>query len=95
MRELRFHPDFTLKSTRHTHATDLLLAGVAISTVAERLGHSSLKMIYNHYQHVLDQLDHQVVEALDTLDYLDSEEPNSKNSALENAPLLEKGVENV
>lgn len=95
MRELRFHPDFTLKSTRHTHATDLLLAGVAISTVAERLGHSSLKMIYNHYQHVLDQLDHQVVEALETLDYLDSEEPNSKNSAPKNVPILEKVVENV
>lgn len=43
----RFH------SLRHTHATQLLLAGVDMRTVQERLGHADVATTLRHYGHVL------------------------------------------
>lgn len=43
----------TFHSTRHTHATTLLRAGVPISVVSKRLGHSSELITLLYYSHVL------------------------------------------
>jgi len=43
-------------SLRHTHATQLLLAGVHPKVAQERLGHATIAMTMNIYSHVTDQL---------------------------------------
>lgn len=44
---IRFH------DLRHTHATQLLIAGVPVKVVQERLGHSSPAFTLDYYAHVL------------------------------------------
>ena len=46
----------TLHGLRHTHATLLLLAGVPLKVVSERLGHSSIQITADTYQHVMDHM---------------------------------------
>ncbi len=46
----------TLHAIRHTHATMLLLTGVPLKVVSERLGHSSVQITADTYQHVLDHM---------------------------------------
>jgi integrase len=46
----------SLHGTRHTHATLLLLAAVPLKVVSERLGHSSIQITADVYQHVLDHM---------------------------------------
>ena len=48
--------DIGLHGLRHTHATMLLEAGVPLKVVSERLGHSSIAMTADTYQHVLDHM---------------------------------------
>ena len=40
----------------HTHATMLLEAGVPLKVVSQRLGHSSIAITADAYQHVLDHM---------------------------------------
>ena len=44
---IRFH------DLRHTHATQLLAAGVNIKVVSERLGHASVAFTLDTYAHVM------------------------------------------
>jgi integrase len=44
---VRFH------DLRHTHATQLLAAGVNIKVVSERLGHASVAFTLDTYAHVM------------------------------------------
>lgn len=53
----------TFHSLRHTHATWLLLQGVDMRTVSERLGHSSVGVTLSIYAHVLPGRDAQAAEA--------------------------------
>ena len=46
-------PRIRLHDLRHTHASHLLLAGVNVKVVSERLGHSSPAFTMTVYQHVL------------------------------------------
>jgi len=55
----RFH-DF-----RHTHATHLLEAGVAVHEVADRLGHSTPTTTLAIYSHVLKGMKSRAGEAAD------------------------------
>ncbi len=55
-RETSFH------SLRHTHATWLLLQGVDIVTIKERLGHANIATTLGLYAHVLPGRDQQAVE---------------------------------
>jgi integrase len=45
-------PPIRLHDLRHTHASLLLQAGVNIKVVSERLGHASVNITWNVYQHV-------------------------------------------
>lgn len=59
--------ELTLYSLRHTHATLLLLQGVHMKIVAERLGHSSIKMTMDTYSHLLPNMDHDAMLQFDKL----------------------------
>ncbi len=52
---------------RHTHATLLLLDGVNVKVVSERLGHSSVQMTLDIYSHVLPDMQEGAVKVLDGL----------------------------
>lgn len=58
-RSVKFH------DLRHTHATLLLLQGVNVKVVAERLGHTSIKMTLDTYSHVLPDMQEAAVKALE------------------------------
>lgn len=57
---------------RHTHATHLLLAGVSLKEVSERLGHSSISITADIYMHILQGMDEKVAEKLER--YLEQQE---------------------
>jgi integrase len=58
-RSVKFH------DLRHTHATLLLLQGVNLKVVSERLGHTSIKMTLDTYSHVLPDMQEAAVKALE------------------------------
>ncbi len=62
-------PRANLKSLRHTHATQLLLQKVPLGLVSERLGHKDVQMTHRVYQHVVDQLDGDIVKALEVINF--------------------------
>ncbi|HVM15416.1 MAG TPA: tyrosine-type recombinase/integrase [Egibacteraceae bacterium] len=55
-------PRIRLHDVRHTHATLLLKAGVALKVVSERLGHSSPAFTMAVYQHVLPGMQREAAE---------------------------------
>lgn len=62
----------TIHCMRHTHATLLLKAGVNISVVSKRLGHSSTTVTLNIYAHVLEEMEKTAEDAWGKL--LDTDE---------------------
>lgn len=54
--EIRFH------DLRHTHATELLKAGINPKIVSERLGHSSIRITLDTYSHVVPTLQKEAAE---------------------------------
>ena len=46
-------PPIRLHDLRHTHASHLLLAGVNVKVVSERLGHASVSFTLDTYGHVM------------------------------------------
>ena len=56
-----------LYDLRHTHATLLLLAGVNIKVVSERLGHASVTITLNTYSHVLPTMQRESAAKLDAM----------------------------
>jgi integrase len=59
LRQIRFH------DLRHTHATQLLTAGVPVKVVQERLGHESAKMTLDLYGHFAPGLQQKFIAELD------------------------------
>jgi integrase len=55
---IRFH------DLRHSHATQLLRAGVHFKIVSERLGHASVAITLDRYSHVLPGMDRTAADAL-------------------------------
>jgi integrase len=49
-------PSIRFHDLRHTHATLLLMQGVNVKVVSERLGHSKVDMTMDTYQHVMPQM---------------------------------------
>jgi integrase len=60
---------FVLYSLRHSCATLLLSAGENAKVVAERLGHSSVKMTLDTYSHVLPDMQQSATDKLETMLY--------------------------
>lgn len=58
---VRFH------DLRHTHATLLLMEGVNVKVVSERLGHSKVDMTLDTYTHVLPQMQQDAVNKLENV----------------------------
>ena len=58
---IRFH------DLRHSHATALLLEGISVKVISERLGHSSTTITQDIYSHVLPQMQEQAADAMDKL----------------------------
>lgn len=59
--KIRFH------DLRHTHATQLLQAGIDIKSVSERLGHSSIRITLDTYTHILPSMKDNLITKLDNL----------------------------
>lgn len=59
--------DVHLHALRHTHATQLLRAGVNVKVVSERLGHSSVAFTMDTYADVLDDMQDAAADAIDAL----------------------------
>jgi len=59
-RRLRAKVDFYISpyTIRHTFATDAIIRGVDLITIAEIMGHASLEMLQRIYQHVSQRSDH-------------------------------------
>ena len=55
----------TFHATRHAHATICLKGGVAMKTVSERLGHSSIVITMDLYAHVLEGMDKEAAAIFD------------------------------
>ncbi len=55
-------PAISLHDLRHTHATLLLKAGVAVKVVSERLGHANVAFTMSVYQHVLPGMQAEAAE---------------------------------
>jgi len=60
-------PDVRFHDLRHTHATELLRAGVHPKIVAERLGHASVKTTLDRYSHAVPDLQSEAAEKTDAL----------------------------
>ncbi|NBR62025.1 MAG: hypothetical protein EBT86_10390 [Actinobacteria bacterium] len=58
-------PHFTLKTLRHSHATQLLAEGVNPKIVQERLGHSDITVTMNTYSHVTPTMQREAIEKLE------------------------------
>lgn len=70
-------PPITLHSLRHTNATLQLAAGVPITTVSKRLGHSNTATTGRIYAHAIQSADDNAAEKLD-----DIFTPKKKNQAV-------------
>lgn len=57
-------PAIKLYGTRHTHATMLLSLGVPVQVVSERLGHTTVQITMDTYQHVLPHMQEEVASKL-------------------------------
>jgi len=60
-------PRLNFHSLRHTHASLLLKAGVDIKIISERLGHSSVRITYDIYSHLMPGMQKQAVDDLEKL----------------------------
>jgi hypothetical protein len=60
-------PPITLHGIRHSYATAALAAGEPLKVVSERLGHASISITANLYQHVLPSMDERTANAVATL----------------------------
>lgn len=58
---IRFH------DLRHSHATFLLLSGIPVKVISERLGHSTTRVTQDIYSHVLPQMQDQAADEVDKL----------------------------
>jgi integrase len=64
-RRLKLLHGASLHTLRHTHATHMLVGGVPLQVVSERLGHSSVRVTAEIYAHSLRGQDDEAVRKLE------------------------------
>jgi integrase len=57
-------PEIGVHDLRHTHATFLLIGGVPLKVVSERLGHAKTSITLDTYAHVLPGFHHLAVKSI-------------------------------
>jgi integrase len=57
-------PDITFHALRHTHASQLIAAGIDVVTVSKRLGHSKPTVTLNTYAHLFTSSDDKAAAAI-------------------------------
>lgn len=57
--------DITLHGLRHTQATALIMAGVPVKVVSERLGHSTVAITQDIYAHVMPHMQQRAAEVIE------------------------------
>jgi integrase len=57
----------TLHGLRHTQATELIMAGVPVKVVSERLGHANVGITQDDYTHVMPHMQDVVVDIIDQM----------------------------
>lgn len=60
-------PRLTFHCLRHTHASLMLQTGVDIKVISDRLGHSSIRITYDLYSHLMPGKQKEAAEALENL----------------------------
>lgn len=65
IKQIGVDDSFKFHDLRHTHATLLLLKGIPVKVVSERLGHSTVSMTQDTYAHVLPEMQAEVVKVLE------------------------------
>jgi integrase len=58
-------PEITFHGLRHTHASQLIDAGVDIVTISKRLGHASPDVTLRVYAHLFQRDDDKAAAAID------------------------------
>jgi integrase len=56
--------DITLHALRHTHASQLIDAGVDVVTISKRLGHASPNITLQIYAHLFRKRDDKAADAI-------------------------------
>ncbi len=59
-------PRLTFHSLRHSHATQMLVAGIHPKVAQERLGHSSIQVTMDRYSHLVPGLQEEAAEKVDS-----------------------------
>lgn len=59
-------PDVTFHALRHTHAAQLIDAGVDVMMIAKRLGHARASTTLNHYGHLFRSTDDKAAAAINS-----------------------------
>lgn len=60
-------PQISIHGLRHTHATMLLIKGENIKVISERLGHTSAKITWDTYSHVLPSMRKETANLLNNM----------------------------
>lgn len=60
-------PRIKIHSFRHSHASNLIAAGIPLINISKRLGHSSVSMTSDIYGHLVDRSEDDVLTALHTI----------------------------
>jgi integrase len=60
-------PEITFHSLRHTHASQLIDAGIDIATISKRLGHATPGITLNVYAHRFQQDDGKAAAAINAV----------------------------
>jgi integrase len=79
MKRLKMPKGVSLHTLRHTHASQLLAAGVDIATISARLGHSNVRVTLEAYSHMLKGRDDEAARIWEAFNKRDEEKSEKAN----------------
>ena len=65
VRSAGLDPDLRFHDRRHTHVALLIAQGAHAKEIADRLGHSTIKLTFDRYGHLLPSLDERLRDGLE------------------------------